>query len=421
MTSRAGSTGSLGTGGEGSRRHDFAPSLQPQVTGTDLEELRQSLEHSSLALGQNLRDGLDALSGRVALLEDNVRMVKARAMSRSALDAVSAAAAAAAAAAAPAAAGNGKSPSVVLPPPDDSRIEKILADVLGDEIPTVRRNLEGITDRVASLEDAVADAAAAAAATGPEPPGLSAEEATAAAADAARQANDETQARMVAEISALEERVDRRAREEARRAREEREAAEARGSMRRVSATVSAYTADLAARLEGLRSEHEQQGAVVTRTAEEIAAAEAGLRSLGTELVELGQVANNVSVVVDGKADQTDVETLKAAMQRLDATVAAKARGTSATAARDAEAMGALQAAFKDMSSSMEGSMRKLQQAQAAAGSIKIKPLLDRVVKELTAAGMLPDPDAGQGAAGRAMCLSCNRPMSMAGDTSTSR
>ena len=60
-------------------------------------------------------------------------------------------------------------------------------------------------------------------------------------------------------------------------------------------------------------------------------------------------------------------------------------------------------------------------QAQAAAGSIKIKPLLDRVVKELTVAGMLPDPDAGQGAAGRSMCLSCNRPMTMAGDQSVSR
>lgn len=67
-------------------------------------------------------------------------------------------------------------------------------------------------------------------------------------------------------------------------------------------------------------------------------------------------------MVVDGKADQTDVEALKHAMQRLDATVTAKARGSSATAARDAEAMGALQVAFRDMSASMEGSIRKLQQ-----------------------------------------------------------
>lgn len=74
-----------------------------------------------------------------------------------------------------------------------------------------------------------------------------------------------------------------------------------------------------------------------------------------------------VSMVVEGKADQTDVEALQTAMQRLDATVAAKARGTSATVARDAEAIAALQVAFKDMSSSMEGSMRKLQQACCVA------------------------------------------------------
>lgn len=43
-----------------------------------------------------------------------------------------------------------------------------------------------------------------------------------------------------------------------------------------------------------------------------------------------------------------------------------------------------------------------------------MKPLLDRVIKELTDAGMLPDPDAGMGAVGRSMCLSCNRPMNMA-------
>lgn len=260
------------------------PSSAAEVTGADLQELRESLERSSLALGLNLQDGLGSLGGRIELLEDNVRMVKARALSRSALDAVSAAAAAAAAATG---GGSGGAPPAVVAPPDDSRIEQILASVLGDEIPMVRRNLEGVRDRVTSLEAAMVDAAG--------PPGLSAEEAAAAAADAARQANEETQARMVAEISALEERVDRRAREEARRAREEREAAEARGSMRRVSATVSAYTSDLATRLEGLRSEHEQQGTVVTRTAEEIAAAEAGLRNLGSELVGLGQVANSVS------------------------------------------------------------------------------------------------------------------------------
>ena len=254
------------------------PRPAAEVTGADLKDLRESLEHSSRALGIQLQDGLGSLGGRIELLEDNVRMVKARALSRSALDAVSAAAAAATAPAGP--------PLPAVAPADDSHIEQILASVLGDEIPMVRRNLEGVKDRVASLEAALEAAAA---------PGLSAEEAAAAAADAARQANEETQARMIAEMSALEERMDRRAREEARRAREEREAAEARGSMRRVSATVSAYTSDLATRLEGLRSEHEQQGAVVSRTAEEVAAAEASLRDFGSELVGLGQVANSVS------------------------------------------------------------------------------------------------------------------------------
>lgn len=65
-----------------------------------------------------------------------------------------------------------------------------------------------------------------------------------------------------------------------------------------------------------------------------------------------------VATVVDGKADQTDVEALKQAMLRLDVTVA-KNRGVQA--AREAEAIGALQAAFKEMSSSMQGSMQKLQ------------------------------------------------------------
>ncbi|CAM9317187.1 unnamed protein product [Ectocarpus sp. 6 AP-2014] len=371
---------------------DVVTSNAGEVTGADLQNLQDSVELSSLAMGNKLEEGLATLDERMDLLEGNVRSVKARALSS-----------------------GHPPPPLVIAPPDDSRIEEILAGVLGDEIPTLRRDLGGVTERVAHLEATVAEDGAGGA-------GLSVEEAAAAAADAAsRLANEETQARLAAEMSALEERVDRRAREEARRAREEREAAEARGAMRRVSATVSAYTADLATRLDGLKSEHEEQGAVVTRTAEELAAAEAGLRTLGSELVGLGQVANSVSMVVDGKADQTDVEALKHAMQRLDATVTAKARGSSATAARDAEAMGALQIAFRDMSASMEGSIRKLQQAQAAAGSIKVKPLLDRVVKELTEAGMLPDPDAGQGAVGRSMCLSCNRPMTVAGDQSSSR
>lgn len=262
------------------------------MTGADLQNLQDSVELSSLAMGHKLEEGLATLGERIDLMEGNVRAVKARALSRSALDAVSAAAAAAAAAAAVPGGSGHPPPPLVIAPPDDSRIEEILAGVLGDEIPTLRRDLGGVTERVAHLEATLAEDG-----TGAGRAGLSVEEAAAAAADAAsRLANEETQARMAAEMSALEERVDRRAREEARRAREEREAAEARGAMRRVSATVSAYTADLATRLDGLKSEHEEQGAVVTRTAEELAAAEAGLRTLGSELVGLGQVANSVSV-----------------------------------------------------------------------------------------------------------------------------
>lgn len=66
-----------------------------------------------------------------------------------------------------------------------------------------------------------------------------------------------------------------------------------------------------------------------------------------------------MATAVDGKADQMDVEALKVAMQRLDA--ANKARGNAASK-RDAEAIAALQAAYKNMSTSMEESMRKLEQ-----------------------------------------------------------
>lgn len=62
--------------------------------------------------------------------------------------------------------------------------------------------------------------------------------------------------------------------------------------------------------------------------------------------------------MVDEKANQTDVEALKQAMLRLDVSVA-KNRGVQA--AREAEAIGALQASFKDMSSSMQRSIQKLQ------------------------------------------------------------
>lgn len=65
-----------------------------------------------------------------------------------------------------------------------------------------------------------------------------------------------------------------------------------------------------------------------------------------------------MATAVDCKADQMDVEALKVAMQRLDA--ANKARGTAASK-RDAEAIAALQSAFKNMSTSMAESMRKLE------------------------------------------------------------
>lgn len=67
-------------------------------------------------------------------------------------------------------------------------------------------------------------------------------------------------------------------------------------------------------------------------------------------------------MVVEGKADQTDVEALKTAMMRLDAST----RNRGAEGARDAEAIAALQVAFKDMSNSMEGSLRKLQQVSVS-------------------------------------------------------
>lgn len=167
-------------------------------------------------------------------------------------------------------------------------VEPTLPKALDDEMPMMRHQLEGITDRVVALETANLDKAS-------KSDLLSVEQAVnAAAAVAVGEANEETQGRLMAEISALEERIDRRAHDEAMRAKEEKAAVEARGSIRRVSTTISAYTADLAQRLEVLQSEHAKQGAEVSRAAEEIAAAEADLKDLGSELVGLGQVANNV-------------------------------------------------------------------------------------------------------------------------------
>ena len=70
-----------------------------------------------------------------------------------------------------------------------------------------------------------------------------------------------------------------------------------------------------------------------------------------------------MSIAVDDKADQTDVEALKMAMQKLDATN--KAQGASA-AAREAEALDALQTALNNMSIRMEGSIQKLQKVLRA-------------------------------------------------------
>ena len=261
-----------------------------EVTGSDFRQLRSTLERSSSSLEARFENGLKSLGARVGRLEDERarEALARRASSQPKVDAPEAVVA------------------VAVPAPhaeDDEdaltkqrRAEEMLATMaLTDEIPLVKRHLEAVDVRVAALEAAPKPDPLAG--TADAPPGLSPEDAAnaIAAADAAREAAEDTQSRMIAEMSALEERIDRRAREEARKAREEREAADARASMRRVSSTVSAYTADLATRLEGVRSDQSLQGAEVARAAEEIAAAEAELRSLGSELVGLGQVANNVS------------------------------------------------------------------------------------------------------------------------------
>lgn len=64
-------------------------------------------------------------------------------------------------------------------------------------------------------------------------------------------------------------------------------------------------------------------------------------------------------MVVNGKVNQTDVEALKQTMLHLDEAVA---KDRSGKATRESEAVAALQTAFKDMSASMEESLRKLKQ-----------------------------------------------------------
>ncbi|CAM9262700.1 unnamed protein product, partial [Sphacelaria rigidula] len=96
---------------------------------------------------------------------------------------------------------------------------------------------------------------------------------------------------------------------------------ETRSSIRRVSTTISAYTADLAARIDGLVLDQEKTETDVVRATGEIAATEDGLKKIGEELLGLGQLTNNVSMVVEGKADQMEIDTLKQAMLRMDAAV----------------------------------------------------------------------------------------------------
>lgn len=256
--------------------NEAVPESSDGVTSQALHDLRCALRDSESALGVRLQDGISSLSSRMDLLHENLE--SATFGSGSIVQASS------------------KKQSNADESEARRRMEETLSNVLSDQLPTVRSNLESVTDRVTGLEEAAAAAVPAPVFQVPsDGPGLNAEAAASAAADAAREAMEETQARILAEMSALEERVDRRARDEARRTREEREAAETRGSMQRMSTTIAAYTADLAVRLEGLQLEHEKQGTEVARANEEIAAAEMDLKSMGSELMGLGQVANNVS------------------------------------------------------------------------------------------------------------------------------
>lgn len=178
----------------------------------------------------------------------------------------------------------------------------------------VRRQLESVAERIAVLEAAFAGTSTASDEGRGESDNSALTQAViaAAAGQAARDAvdlaidgavggaTDRVESRLMAEISALEERVDRRAHDATRRAREEKEVTEVRTSMRRVSETVEAYTADIAARLELLVADNEKTGMEIVRATGEIAAAEDGLKKMGEELIDLGQVANNVRGVRRG-------------------------------------------------------------------------------------------------------------------------
>ncbi|CAN0544382.1 unnamed protein product [Ectocarpus sp. 12 AP-2014] len=60
---------------------DVVTSKAAEVTGADLENLQDSVELSSLAMGKKLEESLATLGERMDLLEGNVRSVKARALS----------------------------------------------------------------------------------------------------------------------------------------------------------------------------------------------------------------------------------------------------------------------------------------------------------------------------------------------------
>lgn len=186
-----------------------------------------------------------------------------------------AASAAAEAAAAAAASGGGDF--------DHSRMQELLANVVAGETNEIRLAIDSIADRVASLEEV----------SQLSMEGLTAEQ----IASIVHEAKEATQSQLNEEMVALDERVDKRAREEAKRVKEEIEAERARNSMRRVSSTISSYNADLAVRLEGLRLDHEKQGTEVARASEEIAVADASLKELGSELYGLGEVANKVNTI----------------------------------------------------------------------------------------------------------------------------
>lgn len=265
----------------------FVPSAQqtdnaPLATAaleSRLQHVQASFDRSSSTLLTQLDEGLARLSGRIEVLESGLSDEER--------------------AAAEITAATRASPN-------------------SEELPIVRRRLENVADRVSVLEAASLAELDAAGQQQPER-SFSVEKAAteamvaSAAAQAAKNAADQALAeaadqlgvqiegRLLTELSAMEERVDRRSRDDARRAREEKEVSETRSSIRRVSTTISAYTADLAARIDGLVLDQEKTETDVVRATGEIAATEDGLKKIGEELLGLGQLTNNVRGVAPEK------------------------------------------------------------------------------------------------------------------------